>query len=193
MKQGIQKIVKLAEVEGGNAELIFYYAGHGFPDETTKESYLMPVDVSGTNVKEGISLKNLYADLTKFPTKRVTVFLDACFSGGGRNAGLLAARGIKIKPKEESLRGNLIVFSASGGDQTSLPYTEKNHGMFTYFLLKKIQESRGLVSYKDLQDYLQLEVRLSSLKINAKDQIPDLLVSPEIENEWQKWNLKERE
>ena len=31
---------------GPDGELIFYYAGHGFPDEQTKEPYLIPVDVN---------------------------------------------------------------------------------------------------------------------------------------------------
>jgi hypothetical protein len=30
---------------------------------------------------------DLYRDLTSGNATRVTVFLDACFSGGGRNAG----------------------------------------------------------------------------------------------------------
>ena len=50
MKQAIVRVQNLSYVEGGKAEIIFYYSGHGLPDETTKEGYLMPVDVSGNNV-----------------------------------------------------------------------------------------------------------------------------------------------
>ena len=52
-------------------------------------------------------------------------------TGGSRNLGLLASRGIKIKPKEESLSGNMVVFSASQEDQSALPYHDEKHGVFT--------------------------------------------------------------
>jgi len=82
MRREIEKLMKLAMYSEGEAEIIFYYAGHGFPDEQSKESYLMPVDISGAEVTSGIKLSDLYSKLTKYPTKKVTVFLDACFSGG---------------------------------------------------------------------------------------------------------------
>jgi len=190
MKSEIKKMCKIAEYSNGEAEIIFFYAGHGFPDEETKEGFIIPVDITGANVKEGIMLTKLYQQLTKNPVKRVTVFLDACFSGGGRNAGLLAARGVKIKPKEGLIEGNLVVFSASSGDQTSLPYKDKAHGMFTYFLLKKIQETKGNINYKDLADFIKKEVQLNSVIINSKDQNPDVLYNPQIEGQWENWNFK---
>ena len=89
------------------------------------------------NVKSGISLKKLYSELNKYPTKRTTVFLDACFSGGARNMPLLAARGVRINPKEETISGNIVVFSATSEKQSALSFDREKHGMFTYFLLKK--------------------------------------------------------
>lgn len=182
MNREIDKLSKLAQYSNGSAELIFYYAGHGFPDEITKESYIMPVDISGSDVNSGIKLSDLYKKLTQYPTVRVSVFLDACFSGGGRNQGLLAARGVRIAPKENPIPGNLIVFSASNGDQSSLPYKQKQHGMFTYFLLKKLQETKGNVSYKELGDYIRDQVQLNSIKINSKDQNPQVMASPSLSN-----------
>ena len=189
MRQALAKINKLAEKSAGQAELIFYYAGHGLPDEVTKDPYLIPVDVAGTSVQFGLKLTDIYKSLTQFSTERVTVFLDACFSGGARGQGLVAARGVKIKPKEESLNGKLVVFSASSGDQSSLPYKEKGHGIFTYFLLKKLQDSKGEVSYKELSDYLRSQVSLQSVVINSKEQDPQTNVSPSAVAEWEKWKL----
>jgi len=190
MNQEIEKICKLAQYSNGKAELIVYYAGHGFPDEVSKESFIMPVDISGANVTSGIKLSELYLKLTESGAQRVTVFLDACFSGGGRNAGLLAARGVKIKPKEELIKGSLVVFTASSGEQSSLPYKDKMHGMFTYFLLKKLQETKGNVSYKSLSEFIKSEVQLNSVKINNKDQNPDLLYSKDVNDLWENWNMQ---
>jgi len=189
MNREIEKLSKLAKYSDGNATLIFYFAGHGFPDEKTKEAYIMPVDISGTNVKSGIKLNALYSKLTEFPTQKTIVILDACFSGGGRNEGLLAARSVAIKPKENPISGNLLIFSSSSGQQSSLPYDNKQHGMFTYFLLKKLKESKGDVSMEELKDYVTREVQINAVKINNKEQNPKLQVSPNLENVWMDWRL----
>lgn len=184
MQQAIAKMNLLVKNTGGKADVFVYYAGHGLPDENTKEAYLMPVDVSGKNPSAGIKLKDFYADLTQYPSKSVTVFIDACFSGGARNQGLIAARGVKIKPKEEQLAGKLVVFTASSGDQSSLPYKDKAHGMFTYYLLKKLQESKGKVSYLEMSEYLKEKVGLKSVVVNSKEQNPQTNISPSAESVW---------
>ena len=109
MKQSIQKLTKLDELSGGKAEIIFYYSGHGLPDEESKEAYIMPVDISGMEVKSAIKLNDLYVQLNQFPSKRVTVILDACFSGGARNASLVAMKGVKVKAKDQILGSNMVV------------------------------------------------------------------------------------
>ena len=190
MKQALDKMNKLAKNSMGNAELFFYYAGHGLPDEVSKEPYLIPVDISGNNVADGIKLEYVYEKLTEYPSKNVTVFLDACFSGGARNQGLIAARGVKVKPKENLVKGKLVVFTASTGEQSSLSYKDKSHGLFTYFLLLKLKESQGDVTYKELSDYLSLKVGLKSVMLNNKEQNPQVNVSPEIQNQWQNWKFR---
>jgi hypothetical protein len=191
MSRELKKLLAFIKTLEGSAEIIVYYAGHGLPDETTKQPYLVPVDVSGADLQFGIRLSDMYAQLTSFPSRRVTVFLDACFTGGARGQGLLAARGVKIKPAENILSGNLVIYSASSAEQSSLSYKEKSHGMFTYYLLKKIQETKGKVSYKTLSDYLTREVSLQSLKINNKEQNPMVTVAQDIQNQWESWMLNE--
>ena len=186
MKQAIAWVQNLSNIEGGNAEIIFYYSGHGLPNEVTKEGYLMPVDVSGNNVSNGISLKYLYQELNKYPAKEITVVLDACFSGGARNEGLIAMKGVKINPKEEVFKGNMVVFASSSGSESSAVYREKQHGYLTYFLLKKIQETKGYVNYKDLSDYLDYQVRKETALI-GKVQTPKVNVSPSAKDQWKYW------
>jgi len=115
--------------------------------------------------------------------------MDACFSGGSRGAGLLATRGVKIKPKENTLAGNIVVFTSSSGEQSSLPFKNKQHGIFTYYLLKKIQETAGNSSYEELFNYLKKEVDLNCVKVNSKEQTPDLLFSTELGDNWKSWKL----
>lgn len=188
MNQEIDFITRLAERDA-QAEIVFYFSGHGFPDENTKEPYLIPVDVNASSLRDALSLYELYGKLTATGANRVTVFLDACFSGGGRNAGLIASRGIRVTPKKDALTGNIVVFSATSADQTALPYSEKQHGMFTYYLLKKFKDSRGECSYSELYDYLNRNVGNSSLRVNRKDQTPEVNTSPQVQDSWGGWKF----
>ena len=190
MHRAVDKLSLLAKNAQGKAEIIFFFAGHGLPDEATQEPHLIPVDVSGKDLKFAIPLKDLYTKLSEYPTKRVTVFLDACFSGGARSQGLVEARAVKVKPKESQLDGNMVVFSASSGEQSSLPYKDQQHGMFTYYLLKKLQETQGNINYGELANYLTEEVGINSLLINDKEQNPQVNVSPAIQETWKNYELK---
>jgi hypothetical protein len=190
MKRSIAKMKKIVSTYGaGQAELIFYFAGHGFPDKE-QNAYIIPTDVTGSAVTDGIKLADLYRDLTQDNPKMVTVFLDACFSGGGRNAGLMAARAVKVAPRSTPINNNLIVFSASSNDQKANPYNESNHGLFTYYLLKKLQETEGKVTFSDLADYLKRRVQGQSLRSNMDEQTPEVNVSSSLVNTWEDLKLR---
>lgn len=189
MHRGINQLTSLLKATKGNGEAIVFFAGHGFPDEKTKEAYLIPVDVSGNDLEFGIKLKDLYTKLNENPSKGVTVFLDACFSGGGREQGLLAARAVRVRPKEDAVDGKMVVLSASAGNESALPYRQKFHGMFTYYLLKGLQDSEGNISLGELVDYVTTKVSTSSIIHNNKEQNPTLNVSYQLGEEWKTWNF----
>lgn len=189
MSREIELVNKIVKKIGDEAELIVYYAGHGYPDNETKIPYLIPVDVSASNLDSAIKLDDFYASLASTNARKVTVFLDACFTGGGRNVGLFASRGVRVRPKTGVLSGNLVVFSASTADQSSLPYHNERHGMFTYHLLKKLQETKGNVTLGELSNYLEEQVSLQSLKINQTDQEPSVNVSNQASNQWRNWKF----
>jgi hypothetical protein len=189
MKQGINWLIDNAKRDNGNAEIIFYYSGHGLPDDSTKDAYLIPVDVSGTNVRDGIKLDGVIANIAAVPSKHATLFIDACFSGGARNQGLLAMKGVKFPARANYLQGKLVMFSSSTGEESSGVWRDKQHGFFTYFLLKKLQETKGDVSFLDLGTYLQTKVLDQTLLISKK-QTPQVLFSKEVESEWEEWRMK---
>jgi len=184
-------IAKVAKAYNGEASLIVYYAGHGIPDEASGSSYLLPVDGIGNNLRTGYSLAELYKTLGALPAKSVTVFMDACFSGAKRGEGMLAsARGVAIKAKPEAPKGNMVVFSAAQGDETAYPYEDKGHGLFTYFLLKKLQETKGQVSLGELAQYVQQQVSRRSIVTNGKSQTPCVTPSESVVGTWKGKMLK---
>lgn len=190
IKQRINTLVEIFKrVNPSENEIVFYYAGHGYPDEINKTAYLMPVDVSVSDLNSALKLSDVTAELSKTNAKKISLFLDACFTGDGRKSGLLAARTARIKPKSFEINGNMIVFSASSGDQTALPYREQKHGLFTYFILKKLQESKGDIKYPDLFNYVKTNVSLESTR-SIKPQDPEWLISSDISEKWTNWKFK---
>lgn len=175
-----------------DAQIIFYYAGHGIPDESSRTAYLLPVDGIGTDVSTGYKLDDLYAALGNIPAKNVTVFMDACFSGTTRNDGkemLVAARGVAYKVRSGMPQGNMVVFSAAQGDETAYPDYEEKHGMFTYYLLKKLQETEGNVTLQELGEYIIDNVCKKSA-VNGKRQTPCVTPSASLDASWREWKLK---
>ena len=184
----MQKITRAFD----NPNVIVYYAGHGIPDESSKTAYLLPVDGNGVDVATGYKLDDLYAALGGMPASQITVFMDACFSGSKREEGMLAsARGIALKVKSGTPKGNMVVFSAAQGDETAYPYNDEGHGMFTYFLLKKLQETQGNVTLEELGEYIITNVRRQSVVKNDKSQTPSINASYEIGDSWKSWKLNE--
>ena len=190
IKRQLNWLGQVMDVYQGEANIIFYYAGHGIPDEANRSAYLLPVDGYGSDVTTAYSLEKLYADLSGKPAKSIVVLLDACFSGAKRDGGMLAsARGVTIKTKQDTPKGNMVVFSAAQGDETAYPYKEKGHGMFTYYLMKKLQETKGTVTFGELADYVISEVKKQSIIVNGKMQTP--LVSPSTSvTDWANWKLR---
>ncbi|HSW68354.1 MAG TPA: hypothetical protein VLH16_07225, partial [Bacteroidales bacterium] len=102
---------------------------------------------------------------------------------------LLAARAVRIRPRADMITGNMVVFSASTGEQSALPHTEKQHGLFTFHLLKKLQETAGNISYQELSDHLQRTVALDALRVNHKEQDPQTNVSMQVLDTWSAWRF----
>lgn len=187
----IDNIKSIAKAYKGDVNVIFYYAGHGIPNEDSKDAFLLPVDVDGRNTAACYATNKLYEELAGLGAKRVTVFMDACFSGAQRGEGMLAsARGVAIKPRDVEPRGNMVVFSAASVDETAYPYTEKGHGLFTYFLLKKLQESKGNTTLGELSTYICEKVAQESIVTNGKSQTPTVIPSITLGDGWKNMRLK---
>jgi uncharacterized caspase-like protein len=124
-------------VKAKTSDVVVYFSGHGIPDVKRKKTGLLPFDVD-PNYSVGMALRDLYATLGTLDAKSVTVFLDTFFSGQGREqqALLKGTRGIMIVPKERNIPKPITVLSAATAGQVSGPIKDKEHGLFTYYVLK---------------------------------------------------------
>jgi len=146
-------------------DVMVFFSGHGAPDSKSKKGFLIPYDIDPNYATTGVSLDELYSSLAKLEAKSVTVFLDACFSGVSRSNEMLIA---SVRPVSISIRNpvllreNMAVFSASTDDEYSSAYPEKQHGLFTYFLLKGLRgEAKGYdneLTIKELFEFVRNHV-----------------------------------
>lgn len=192
--RALNDIKNISTAYDGDIDVIFYYAGHGVPDEQTKDAYLLPVDSDGKEISACFPLSRVYADLGSLNAQSVFVMMDACFSGGQRDGGMVlekeGMRGIVVRPKQDAPRGNMVVFSAVSDDQTAMPYKEKGHGLFTYYLLKKLQETKGNVTLSELTSYVTEKVEQRSVVINRKVQTPTVRAAAAVADTWKSIKLR---
>ncbi|MDR1896895.1 MAG: WG repeat-containing protein [Prevotellaceae bacterium] len=186
----VNRIKEIADAFDGDARFLFYYSGQGITDENNKIRYLLPVDASLTGIAAtGYSVDKLSRELSQVAAQSVLVVLDAGFNGYTREGkALAAARGVAVKPKAEAPAGSLILFSATSGDEVAGLYSEQNHGLFTYHFLKKLQETKGNVSCKELSDYVTSAVKRQTVS-GSKVQSPAIIASDQLIN-WQTLKIK---
>lgn len=164
-----------------NSRVFFFFSGHGIPAQDKKSSYILPFDGDPN-----------YADLTAYPLESVytglaglksalnVVFLDACFTGMNReNQALYAtSRPVYISANKIEAPPRVNVFSAAAWDQMSTAWPDKQHGLFTYFLLKGMQGSADAnadkkLSIQELHQYLSSAVPDQAGRLD-KEQTPQL-------------------
>lgn len=161
-----------------DSTVFIYYSGHGAPDPSTGEAYIVPYDGDPNYLAvTGYSLKSMYERLGKMPAGKVVVLLDSCFSGaGGRSLLAKGARPLVMMAEPSTLSENLAVLSATQGSQISTSSPEKGHGVFTYYFLKALKE--GKTDLADIYEYLKPQVEDEAKSMNVQ-QSPSL--SPETE------------
>ena len=163
----------------GKSDLVVYFSGHGISNQTDQSTGILPFDVD-PNYAIGLPLSKLYENLSKMGAKSVTVYLDACFTGQTRDSKMLIAdaRPIIITPKKGNFPSNINVFSASSGSQISGALKEKEHGLFTYYLLKGMSGDADInkdksIQLNELSKYVSKNVK-DQAAINGREQTPEL-------------------
>ena len=170
------------------ARFIFYYSGHGVPDELTRSMYLLPKDGVAANIAStGYKISDLYDALAETAAESL-VLLDACFSGFTKSGSALASTKGVVKLTSGAPRGNTVVLSAASSNEVAHQYEEKSHGLFTYYLLKQLQETQGNTTLGELFTYVEKQVVRTSLTVIRKSQTPSAAAGPDAQA-WKERNL----
>jgi len=171
-----------------DSRVYFFFSGHGIPTSDGESSYILPYD-GDPNYAEltAYPLQNVYAGLAGLKSSLNVVFLDACFTGINReNQALYAtSRPVFISPNRMEAPPRVNVLSAAAWNQMSSAWPDKQHGLFSYFLLKGMQGAADAnadrkLTLAELHEYLSREVPIQAARLD-KDQVPQL--SSEQQNE----------
>jgi len=164
-------------IKPGKSDVVVYFSGHGIPDPASFQTGLLPFDVD-PNYSVGLPLKELYRTLGNLKARTATVFLDACFTGETREKNLLLAdsRNIMVVPREEAK--GVVVLSAAAAGQTSGALKDKEHGLFTYYILKGLggeadSNSDRKLTISELSTYVRNNVK-EQAALAGREQVPEL-------------------
>lgn len=166
------------------SRVFVYYAGHGAPNPTTGEGYLMPYEADPNYLDDtAYPVARLYATLGKLPTKDVTVVLDACFSGsGGRSLLAKGARPLVSVVSAKAPAG-VVVLAATGGGQISASDPERRHGLLTGALLEALHgaadaDGDARVGVAEIFAFVRPAVERAA-RLQNLEQTPTLNLRPE--------------
>ncbi len=189
MNYNLKWLENVMNVKDGEARAIIYYSGHGMPDDESKKAYLLPIDGYSSEPTSGLSTESLYKRLGAMKSRQTLVFLDACFSGAKRDGGMMqSARAVAIKAKKDAVNGKMVIFSATEAGQTAYPLKDKEHGLFTYYILEGLQKSGGCITLGELSDRVTKQVNQAAVLENEKPQTPTINAGAGA-TDWRNWQF----
>lgn len=170
----------LAKNVDPEAELFFFFAGHGAPDPETGQGYLVPWDADPKFIKsQGIAVDDLVTRLAKAGAKETFAFVDACFSGAGGRSVLAEGTRPLVRVKAHGVpRGGVTLLTASGPDETT-GAASSGHGLFSHHLLAGLNgqadaDRDGAITVAELAAYTTTRVRDDAARDN-REQEPHLV------------------
>ena len=158
----------LANNSESNDSILFYFAGHGFEQEGV--NYLLPADSRHNVLSDtAISLSWVKETLNKSLARKKLVIIDACHSGSkiGRSNSVPMSRSFHEEMFSEA-EGFAVLSSCKIG-QLSYDYPEKNHGVFSYYLLEGLRgqadsDNDGIITVPETNNYVSKKLHEWSLK-----------------------------
>lgn len=123
------------------SDVYVFFAGHGLGSDDGSDIYLLPYSgIPQVLDQTSIHRTKLFKTIASTQPNSVTIFLDTCYSGTSRTEEtLLAQRGVRVTPRDQSIPNGFTVFSAAGMKQTAKMLDEAKHGLFSYYLMKGME------------------------------------------------------
>ena len=137
---------ELAQRVEPNDNVLVYYAGHGYLDETSKRGYWVPVDAKGEDKTSYIRNSTIRDEINIIAekTKHTLLISDSCFSGSllrGGNRGTKKIERTNPYFIKVSNKKSVQILAAGGVEYVDDNYRNSGHSPFTYFLLNELRNN----------------------------------------------------
>lgn len=190
MRNVLSWLDRVSRMFNADTRLVVYFSGQCLLDKGVGETYLLPVDYASTGVQSGLRLSSLFNRISGSGIDDAIFIVDASYGKISRNGmmyGVFDDGGVDgswMRPDDR-----MVVFYAAGEDEGAYPYPEKKHGLFTYFLLKALQDNPDGISYGDLFDYISANVESVSAELYGRRQKPEVYSSEWDGEAWREFSL----
>ena len=185
-----QWLDRIAPLLDSDSRILLYFSGQCLLDKGVGETYLLPVDYSSMGVQSGLGLRNLYRRISGWNVDDALFLVDATYGKVSRNGMRINVFKDGDTP-EEWLRpeDRMVVFFAAQEEEAALPYPQKRHGLFTYFLLKALQQHPDGISFGTLFDFISDNVRTVAQMLYGVIQRPAVYSSEWDGEAWREFSL----
>jgi uncharacterized caspase-like protein len=162
-RSNILALVKLLATNSEeNDTILVYFAGHGF--NQAGKNYILPADARiDVIVDTAIRIKWIKDILSESLAKKKMFVIDACHAGAkiGR-ASVTMTRSFEEELYRQS--EGFAILASCAREQVSYDYDEKNHGVFSYFLLEGLRgaadgDRDGIITVPDVNKYVASKIR----------------------------------
>lgn len=163
-RSNIMSMTKLlANNSGIDDSVLFYFASHG--SEQNGINYLLPAD-SRLNVlaETAISLGWVKDTLSKSLARRKFLIIDACHAGARLGRSQTSPMTDSFQEEMFSNSKGFAVLSSCQIDELSYDWPERNHGVFSYYLLEALKgaadyDSDQIITVPDVNRYISTKIR----------------------------------
>ena len=168
----------------GGSDVVVFYSGHGVPGVNDGRGYLLPVDADPRAAEDdGYPIELLYRNVGGLGEARsVRVYLDACFSGGSHEGGLIRnASPVYVEASlPTGVAGKVTSLTAASGKQVASWDVEAGHGMFTHHLLDALYgggdaDGDGRVTAAEAKRYLDRHMTRAARRQHRRVQQASLI------------------
>lgn len=182
IKQAISALEQAAEGD----HVIVYYAGHGYRNEQTGKTYLVPQDARKDELETScLPVSELLASLRTLKCRNKVLIIDACHSGS--TSGVTDGRRYGVTREDlenEVLEAGVYTLVSCQAREESIEGGKTGHGLYTYWLARGLEgladdNEDGKVSADEVNHFAATRVKAAAARFNISQQ-PGRIVSPNV-------------